>query len=216
MKKMILLAGFLSMMVFSYAQSQFRLNGFAAYTFQDNFDGYYDANNFFSGKVNGSFQWGVSAEYLPAEYIGVELLYQRSDTKAPTTFKNGAVNPIQTENFNVDLNYIMLGCNGYMNTNNKKIEPYGGFMAGVVIAGIEAPSQNASKSTSNFAWGAKLGTNFWLSDKLALKLQAQMLSSSRITGGQVYFSWWGPVYLDTYSTLWQFSLGGGLALRLGN
>lgn len=216
MKKIFLLAGVLSMIVIANAQSKFRLNGFAAYTFQDNFDGYYDANNFFNGKVNGNFQWGVSAEYLPAEYISVELLYQRSDAKAPTTFKNGAVNPIQTENFNVNLNYIMLGCNGYMNTNNDKFEPYGGIMAGIVFGSVEAPSKNASNSTSNFAWGAKLGTNIWLSDRMALKLQAQMLSSSRVTGGDIYFSWWGPVYLDTYSTLWQFSLGGGLAFKLGH
>src|SRR5688572_25607477 len=140
MKKIFFVAGFLSMMLTAGAQAQFRLNAFGAYAFEDKFDGYYDVNNYFSGKVNGSFQWGVSAEYLPAEYVSVELLYQRSDTKAPTSFKNGAANPLQTETFNVGLNYIMLGGNGYIQSGNEKFEPYAGLMAGIVFGEVEAPS----------------------------------------------------------------------------
>ncbi len=214
MKRYFLLGGFVLVSLSSFTQSKVRLNFFSAYVFKDDFDAYQDINNFYSGQVKGGYQWGGSIEYFPQEQVSVELMYLREDTKAPTTFKYSAA-PAQTENFKVDLNYIMLGGNGYARTISGKVEGYGGLMAGIVIAGIEAPSENDKNSGTNFAWGAKLGANFWMTPKVGLKLQAQILSASKVTGGGVYFSWWGPVYVDTYSTLWQFSLGGGLAFKIG-
>jgi hypothetical protein len=215
MKQVFVVAGFVFVSLCSFSQSQTRLNFFSSYVFEDNFDGYHDINNYYSGKVKGGYQWGGSIEFLPQEYAGIELMYLRENTKAPTSFKYDT-NPLQTEDSNVALNYIMLGGNGYTHNSSGKIEGYGGLMAGIVIADVEAPSKNKSNSGTNFAWGAKIGANFWMSDKLGIKLQAQVLSASRVTGGDVYFSWWGPVYLDTYSTLWQFSLGGGLTFRFGH
>ena len=83
------------------------------------------------------------------------------------------------------------------------------------ISAVEAPSVGKSSSNTYFAWGGRLGTTIWTSSKLGIKLQAQILSASKATGGDYYWSWYGPVYLSTYSTLWQFSLGGGLAFKLG-
>jgi len=165
--------------------------------------------------VKGGYQWGGSVEFLPQEYASIELTYLREDTKAPTSFKYGT-NQLQTENFNVGLNYILLGGNGYTKNSSGMIEGYGGLMAGIVIADVESPTKNASNSQTNFAWGAKIGANFWVFPNVGIKLQGQVLSASRVTGGDVYFSWWGPVYLDTYSTLWQFSVGGGLTFRFGH
>jgi len=96
-----------------------------------------------------------------------------------------------------------------------KAEGYAGIMAGVLISNLEAPSLQKSSNNTNFAWGGRVGTNIWFSPKLGLKLQALILSASRATGGDYYWSWYGPIYLTEYSTVWQFSLGGGLTFKLG-
>ena len=88
-------------------------------------------------------------------------------------------------------------------------------MAGVLITMFESPSTGNTRNNTNFAWGGRLGTNVWLSEKIALKLQAMILSAVNATGGEVYYGYWGPVTYPTYSVLWQFSLGGGLTFRLG-
>jgi hypothetical protein len=88
-------------------------------------------------------------------------------------------------------------------------------MAGVLIANVTNPVSKQSESNTDFAWGGKLGLNYWMGPKVGIKLQANLLSASKATGGDVYWGYWGPVYLDTYSTVWQFGLGGGLTFRLG-
>jgi hypothetical protein len=81
-------------------------------------------------------------------------------------------------------------------------------MGGVLIADVKSPSTGKSNSRTDFAWGGRLGVNIWASKKVGIKLQAQMLNASKATGGETYWSYWGPVYLNTYTTMWQFGLGG--------
>ena len=99
--------------------------------------------------------------------------------------------------------------------NKGKVEGYAGLMAGVLISDVEAPSVSKSASNTDFAGGGRLGVTIWASPKVGIKLQSQMLAASKATGGETYFTWYGPIYLNSYSTLWQFSLGGGLTFKLG-
>jgi len=190
-----------------------RLNLYSAYVFDDGFDVFNDANTYYNGTVKGGYQWGGGLEYLFNERGSAEILYLHQSTHVPTTFKFGATSPTTQENFDLSLHYIMLSGDGHFDKG--KTEGYAGLMGGVLITDLEAPSLGRSSSNTNFAWGARLGTNIWISTKVGIKLQAQILSSSKATGGGYYYSWYGPVYLNTYSTLWQFSLGGGLAFKLG-
>lgn len=192
-----------------------RINLYGAYVFDDGYDVFYDANTYYNGKIKGGFQWGGGIEYLPNPMYGIELLYQHQGTDAPTNFKTGLTEPQRTENFSVGLDYILLGGNFYKPVSSKKVEGYGGLMAGVLLSNVESPSTGNSGSNTTFAWGGKFGANIWASDKIGIKLQAQLLSASKATGGELYFSYWGPLVLETYTTLWQFGLGGGLTFKLG-
>jgi hypothetical protein len=215
MKQALFFAAFIGLALFSSGQSPVRLNFYSAYVFDDSYEVFNDVNTYYTGKVKGGYQVGASIEYLPSPYGGIELTYLHQSTDAPTTFKFGVGEPTRNENFDVSLNYILLGGNGYFGKGSEKVEGYAGFMAGVVFADIKSPSTNNSGSNTSFAWGGKLGANIWVSEKVGIKLQAQILSSSRVTGGEVWYSWYGPIYLDEYSTLWQFGLGGGLSFRFG-
>ena len=144
-----------------------------------------------------------------------EILWLHRTTTVPANFKFGSNTQLRSETFDLKHDFIMLSGDGHFAKHGSKAEGYAGLMAGVLISHLEAPSLGKSSSNTNFAWGGRVGGNIWFSPKLGLKLQAQILSASRATGGDYYWSWYGPIYLTTYSTLWQFSLGGGLALKMG-
>ncbi len=215
MKKIIFIALLAITSVYASAQSKIRLNAYGSYVFDDHFDAYNDANTYFNGTVKGGAQWGGSIEFTPSGYSSVELTYLNKSSSVPSNFKGGLGQPERNENFDLSLNYILLGGNGLKQSSSGKVEGFGGMMAGVLITDVKSPSTGKSGSRTDFAWGGKLGANIWVSPKIGIKLQSQILISARATGGDVFYGYWGPIYLNTYTTLLQFGLGGGLTFKIG-
>jgi hypothetical protein len=134
---------------------------------------------------------------------------------APTNYSLGTIYPEYSE-FDVDLNYMMLGGIRRMQKPGSPVEGFGGFMAGCFWGHATDPESGESGSTTNFAWGLKLGVNIWASEKVALKLMGQMLSPVQAMGGGLYFGTGGAsAGVSTYSTMYQWSLGGGLSFKMG-
>ena len=196
------------------SESKIRLNGYASYVFDDGFDVYSDANSYFNGTINGGLQWGAGVEFLLNPFFSLELLYFNKASDAPTTFRFGSLNE-KYEVFDVNFNSILLGFNRLQTSSNGKVQGYGGLLVGMLITDLEVPSTGNSDSHTSFSWGGRMGANIWMSDKIGIKLQAQVLSATKATGGEFYFSYYGPVVFSTYTTLWQFGLGGGLTFKLG-
>ena len=90
-------------------------------------------------------------------------------------------------------------------------------MLGMAIINSDDPKNIlASNSATKFAWGARFGTNIWVSERVGIKLQAQFLSVPQGAGGSLYFGTGGACAgVSTYSTVLQFALGGGLTFKLG-
>ena len=215
MKKIMLIPVLLFIVASASAQSKLRLNGYASYVFNDGFDEANDVNTYYSGKVKGGLQWGGGFEFFTNPYYSLELMYLNKSTTAPVDFRAGLTNPAKHEDFDVSLNYILLAGNRFKPMSNGKVEGFGGLMMGVVISDVKAPSTGESGSNTNFAWGGRIGANIWLSSRMGLRLSTQILASTKATGGDLYFSYYGPVVLEDYTTLWQYGLGGGLTFRLG-
>ena len=214
MKKVMFSALLITIAIVTFGQQGARINFYSAYVFDDGFDVFSDANTYYNGTVKGGYQWGAGVEYLFTPQSSAEILYLHRGTTVPATFKFGSGTQARSETFDLKHDFILLSGDGHFAKG--KAEGYAGLMAGVLISNLEAPSQGESSSNTNFAWGGRIGTNIWVSSKLGIKLQALILSASRATGGDYYWSWYGPIYLTEYSTLWQFSLGGGLTFKLGN
>ena len=191
-----------------------RLNAYGGYVFDDGYGYYLDGNTYYNGTIKGGAQWGGGLEFMANPSYGVELLYMNHAADAPTTFKSGIGNAERRETFDLSLNYAMVSFNRYQAASDK-VEGYGGLMLGALFSSLDVPSTGNSSSRTSFAWGAKLGTNIWASPKVGIKLQALFIGATSATGGDYYFSYYGPVYLTTYSSLYQFSLGGGLVFKLG-
>jgi len=188
-----------------------RLNGYAAYVFDDNVDSYYDPNNYYDGQINGGFQWGAGLEYMVSPSKGIEIKYLRRDCTAPMEYyKNG----IQYKTFDVAINHILLGGSNYFQTGGK-VEPYAGAALGMSIITLKNVESGDNQSTK-FAWGVKLGTNIWATDKVGIKLQADLISVVQSAGGSFYFGTGGSgAGIGMYSTMYQWVLGGGLTFKLG-
>jgi hypothetical protein len=215
--KKIFLASVLFVLSASAIQAQgFRLNGYALYTFDDKVDSYYSNTSYFEGKIKGGLTWGVGAEFMIRPEYGIELMYYRQDTEAPIQYYDYTVNRVREANLDVALNWIMLGGARYMKLANPKFEPYGGFMLGVGIIDSENQSNKKTQSSTEFAWGLRGGINIWASERIGIKLQTQIMSMTQSVGGGLYFGTGGAgAGVSTYSSLLQFSLGGGLAIKLG-
>ena len=189
-----------------------RLNAYTTYAFDDNHvDSYYSTTSYFTGKVLGGFQYGGSLEIIPFSREGFELSYLRLDSKAPMEYYNAG---IQYTNFDLNQNWLMLGSNRYFKINSH-LEPYAGLQLGMEIIGVTNPDNLVKNSATKFAWGIKAGVNVWATDKIGIKIQTSLLSAVQAIGGSFYFGTGGAgAGATSYSTYYQFSVGGGLVFNI--
>lgn len=194
-------------------QSHTQLNLYGNYVFDDHVESYYSDNSYFNGTVKGGFLWGAGLQFNLRDNYGLELLYMRQDTKANLDYY---FDGNQKTDFDVSMNYIMLGGVKSMHKPGSKAEPYGGLMLGANFVHVENPENGKSDDATKFAWGLRGGVNLWASDKVGIKLQAQLLSSVQGVGGGIYFGTGGAgAGVSTYSSVLQFGLGGGLTFKIG-
>jgi len=205
---LILFAGMASL---ASAQN-IRFNGYAAYVFDDDVDSYYDPYNYYVGTIKGGLQWGGGLVYMVNPTKGIELKYLRRDASAPMEYYAGSV---KYKTFDLAMNYILLGGSNYFKTGGK-VEPFAGASLGMCILTIKNAEAGNDNTATKFAWGLKLGTNIWASEKVGIKLQADLLSVTQSAGGSFYFGTGGTgAGVAAYSTVYQWGLGGGLTFKLG-
>jgi len=197
-------------------QRSIKLNLYGSYTFEDSFDSYYDNGNYYQGKIQDGLQYGAGLEFEVKPNTFLELSYLRQDTNAPTQYYNGGLFDKYAD-FNVAMNYVMLGGNHSFRQVNSPIEGFGGLMAGIAIINIENPKSGFSDSVTKFAWGLKGGAVIWATKSIGVKLQAQLLSVTQSVGGGISFGTGGvSTGVSSYSSIYQISLGGGLVFELAN
>src|SRR5215204_1431312 len=160
---------------FCHAQ-KLRLNGYGSYVLDGMYHIYYPDGDSYKGTINQGLQLGVGAEYMVSSNYGVELNYLKRYT---TVFPEDAVNP-DRKNGDLQFNYVLLGINAYPQASGR-LQAYGGVSTGVVIqtsySPVDIPAHPIKNAITKFAWAARLGGIFWLSEQVGLKLQTQWLSA---------------------------------------
>jgi hypothetical protein len=192
-----------------------RLTAYTTYAFDDNHieSSYYSTTAYFTGSLNGGFQWGGGLEYLPIPTTGIEFTYYRLDSKAPLEYYG--LTGVDYTTFDVNSNYFFLGGNQYFKVN-PVIEPFAGFQLGMANYYIQKPNTSSGEGAAKFAWGIKAGANIWATPKIGFKLQASLISAVQAIGGSVYFGTGGSgAAISGFSTYFQFNLGGGLVFNFG-
>lgn len=214
MKNLLGLLLLISASVSSTAQ-EIRLNVYSAYVFDDKFSSYYDSYNYYDGKIKGGYQWGAGLEYFLLDTYSLELAYQHQSTIAPTRYQIGIQEPVTQTDLDLNLSYLMAGGMRHIVKPDGKIEGYAGLLLGAAFLNLTKPDTDREASATKFAWGARLGANFWITEKVGIKLQAQLLSIVQGAGGGFYFGTGGSgVGVSAYSTVYQFCIGGGLTFRV--
>lgn len=215
MKKLTLILAMAFLSITAMAQ-EVRLNTYAGYVFDDKVDNYYSSNSYFEGKIMGGFRWGAGLEYqLPATTKAFELQYLNQSTTAPITYLDAGIGggQIQQTEFDLVENWIMLNGTNYFPVN-ETVEPFFGFGIGMVIFDLTNPDNGKSDGATKFAWGLRGGSNFWVSEKVGVRIQASLLSAVQGAGGGLYFGTGGAgAGVSTYSTMYQFGFDGGLVFR---
>ncbi len=195
---------------------ELRLNTYAGYVFQDKVDSYYSSSSYFEGTIEESLRWGLGIEYKIDANKAFELQYFRQDTKAPITYQDGGYlgGVLQNTTFDAAMNWIMLNGTNYIQVN-ETVEPFIGGGIGMGIYNIENPDNGNSDGGTKFAWAIRGGSNFWVSEKVAIRVQANLMSAVQSVGGGVYFGTGGTgAGLSTYSTMYQFGFDGGLVIKI--
>jgi hypothetical protein len=184
-----------------------RFNGYTIGAFSDKVDSYYSNTDYFNGTINGGLQWGAGIEIKPNRAMGIEFLYNRLNTSSSMTYYN---NGVKSGNFDAGINNFMLGVNHYF-VSNAKIEGYAGALAGITSFKI------GSTTATKFGYGFRLGANVWATSRVGIKLQAQLMSAAQSVGGGFYIGTGGSgAGISSYSSFYQFGLGGGLTFKLGH
>jgi len=191
---------------------QFRLNTYGTNSFDESFNYKLDPYNYYSGKIYGGLQVGAGLEYLIQPQYCVELMYLRHSTHAPTTYRAGAWTYEKTTDFDVTLNYFLIGLDGHLSTKNGKLEAYGGVFQGIMVIDTRNPVNGLKYSSTKYDWSTRLGGNFWITKNVGIKLQTQLLVSIQPIGGKDVFTMRD---LDAFSTILQLNVGGGLTFKLG-
>lgn len=203
MKRGILFTGMLLVLATAaWAQPSVTLLTFGGYTFPDQFSTEYGY-----GKVEDGFQWGAGLEIGMAETAAIELFYQGLQTDG--YYDAG----LQTRrNGTVGVNYAMLGGTKYAPLN-EKISGFGSLDLGV--GWFNPSTELATEGATKFAWGGRLGVRIAASEKVSLRIHAQLLSPVQWAGGGLYFGTGGSgAGVSTGSTIYQFNLGGSLNYRI--
>src|SRR5688572_1233902 len=130
------------------AQGGININLYGAYVFDDKFDTYYTSNQYYEGTIKGGFQWGVGVEYLVRPEYGVELLYLRQDTNAPTRYNLTGLGQDNDADLDLGINYLLLAPNKHFLSSNEKLEGFGSFMLGVVWANADSKDVNIQDDTA--------------------------------------------------------------------
>jgi hypothetical protein len=211
MKKNYLLFLILFLFQTTVYSNEKRINLYGGYVFDDKFESYADYYNYYNGKISGGFQFGAGLEFKTFSDFGWELLYIGQSTSAPTYSSDSGY---QNNTYDLSLNYALLAGNKYFQKENSKVEGYLGFMIGALFAEAKNPLTDVSNSAVKFSWGVRLGANYWVSDKVGIRLQTQLLSSVQSAGGELYFGSAGYTYgATTASSMLQFSFNTGLIFR---
>ncbi len=204
MKSFLLCTAFLAVTLSAAAQtSSVTLLTFAGFTFADRFETFYG-----TGRIEDSFQWGAGLEFGIQPGAAMELIYQRLNADASyNSFFNTRLNG------RIGINYILLGATGYAPINDV-VSGFGTFNIGSGFTSNIDPSLNIN-NVAKLAIGGRVGLKVAATDKVSLRIHAQILSPVQWIGGGVFIGTGGSgAAVTTGSTIWQFNLGGSLNYRI--
>lgn len=183
------------------------LNALTSYMFGASNDFYYNSsggNLYFDGSV----MYGGAIDIDLRNNVVLELQYMFQ----PTTVRlEGSFNPADAGSLDINNHLIQIG--GLYNRDlSNKATLFGGLLFGMEVF---APTSSRYDSETRFLGSLTGGTKIWLSEKVGLRLNAMLSMPMIFSGAGFYLGTGGGGYgVSTAIQLFQFSLGGGIVVRM--
>lgn len=206
MKKSIrLLAMFIWMPFIMYAQSV-EVTPFGGYVFGGTLNGDYG-----EVQIDDNAQYGGMISIAVSRVVDVDLIYNRSDTKAHINYYYDAGYLKPSLDIPLSINYMQVGFTKNFRVN-PKVSPFVGFNLGACAF--------APKETYSDAWffsvGMNAGAKIYFAKRIGLRIQAQGYIPVQGSAFTMFVGTGGSgAGVSVYSTLFQFGFTGGLIFRLG-
>ncbi len=154
-------------------------------------------------------QYGGMISIPISRVMDVDLIYNRSDTKAELSYYTIG-NHLRYLDVPLSINYMHVGFTRNFHLN-PKVSPFVGFNLGACLF---APKDYPDDWF--FSLGLQAGAKIYFSKRVGLRLQAQGMVPVQGAGLSMFIGSGGPSGgVSVYSTLFQFGFNGGLIFRLG-
>ncbi|MCK9219453.1 MAG: hypothetical protein PHF97_03305 [Bacteroidales bacterium] len=202
-KTMIVLFASLFLPFISFAQRTVEITPFGGYVFPGTMQAEGGDIRFIG---NGQYGGIVSIAVSPS--VDVDLIYNRSDTKAQINLPGYRYNEIP-----LSINYIHVGFTKNFRINTI-VSPFVGYNLGGCMF---YPKVDNTYETWFFSMGLDAGAKIYFAKHFGLRLQAQAMMPIQGTGFTMFVGTGGASGgVSVYSTLVQFGFTGGLIFRLGH
>ncbi len=202
MKKLIIVMAVVLMLPFMAKTQTVEITPFGGYVFGSTWNG-----NGGSVYIAGNAQYGGQISVGISRAVDVDIIYNRSDTKAQFSGYNFSL--LESP---VSVNYMQIGFTKNFRVN-PVVSPYFGMNIGTVLF---YPKEGQFNDAWFFSAGINGGAKIYFSKRVGIKLQAQMYLPIQGAGFTMYFGGGGPsTGVSLYSTMVQFGFTGGLVFRLG-
>jgi hypothetical protein len=206
MKKITFIALLLLGLVLGSQAQSIEFTPLAGYTFGDKI-------NFSGGEahLDGGFKWGGALTICASQYNAIEFTYTRqlSNATAKADLPGTGFNNIDTP---VAVNYVLVGGTRLMPVS-EKVSMFGGMQMGI---GIFGSPEDKFSSVTKFDFGFNGGAKIWFSEKIGLRLQANIDFPVTSNGG---YYWWNPATGTSYGVtsfipIVQFGFTGGIIFKI--
>lgn len=202
MKKVILLFGGLLFLPFFIFAQRVELTPFGGYVFASKM---YASNG--NVRFLGNAQYGAILSVAVSRVCDVDLIYNRSDTKAEINVSDYPYKQVP-----LSINYMQIGFTKNFRVH-PKVSPFVGFNLGACLM---APKEDYYDAWF-FSMGLNAGAKIYLSNHFGLRLQAQGLFPVEGSGYSFFVGTGGTGGgVSLYSSMIQFGLTGSLIFRIGS
>jgi hypothetical protein len=205
MKRLTLLLAVLIGLSFILNAQMVEVTPFGGYVFGSTLQGDYG-----DVYINDNAQYGGMISIAVSRVMDVDLIYNRSDTKAEINYYSSGMYTKSTD-IPLSINYMQVGFTKNFRVN-PTLSPFLGFNLG---ACLWAPKEDYSDAWF-FSVGMIGGAKIYFAKRLGLRLQAQGYIPVQGTGFYMFAGTGGASSgVSVYSTCFQFGFTGGLIFRLG-
>jgi len=210
MNKSIVFLAVMICLPFLIIAQKVEVTPFGGYVFGGNMQGDYGDVH-----LDGNAQYGGMISIAVSRVVDVDLIYNRSDTKAQVNYFYYDYYEQSFVEVPLSINYIQFGFTKNFRVN-PKVSPFVGFNLGA--CGFVPKEEDGTDYYDAwfFSVGMNAGAKIYFSNRIGIRVQAQGYIPVQGAGFSMFVGTGGTSGgVGVYSTLFQFGFTGGLIFRLG-